>query len=586
MTQLIRRSQFITTYGPGSILEGPDGPRIIPTFDRSSLFDGGRRPSQFEIADLRLSQTLLANARIMRLPSNAELLEPDSREIYSTQRFPKWSLCVRHSRLYRKVTNDSIACPACPTARSTADAWAQANHAAIRFVAACPNGHLDDVDWHRLLGHSCRPTYLIWAGAGGALRSVTISCPSCPATQNLGIAYSRDWPCSGHLHERGVQEPCTEPAKIIQRGAANLRVPVLNSALTIPPRSTNLHRLFEIQAILSFILTSSPDTKQKMVAGLRILAGVGQIPQSIVHEVDSQDEETILQVIRDTRTATAPGTVESMLEQEYEALVEAAVRGAPPVPSPTPGSPDQFEVNLSDVRSIRLASGRTLRVTPVSRLRVVMVQRGYTRMDGAANIVDVSFTENHVRWYPGVELFGEGIFVDFPASVGDRPTHFPMNGPEFSSWMTEWHANAALDADMRKRLHPVFVWWHTFSHRLMSALSIDSGYSSAAVRERVYLSVDAASGRTSGGVLLYTTQPGGDGTLGGLISLVPVFEGVLAAAFRNLDSCSNDPLCSEEVFAPGKVNGAACYACALVSETSCEFRNMRLDRNLLLRNLP
>ena len=28
-------------------------------------------------------------------------------------------------------------------------------------------------------------------------------------------------------------------------------------------------------------------------------------------------------------------------------------------------------------------------------------------------------------------------------------------------------------------LHPVFVWWHTLSHRLITALSVDSGYSSA-----------------------------------------------------------------------------------------------------------
>jgi hypothetical protein len=124
------------------------------------------------------------------------------------------------------------------------------------------------------------------------------------------------------------------------------------------------------------------------------------------------------------------------------------------------------------------------------------------------------------------------------------------------------------------------------SHRLINALAVDSGYSSASVRERVYVNIDPATGIATGGVLLYTAQPGGDGTLGGLIALVPEFERVLDSAFRTLDSCSNDPLCGEEEFASGKYNGAACYACALVSETSCEYRNMRLDRNLLRENLP
>jgi hypothetical protein len=111
---------------------------------------------------------------------------------------------------------------------------------------------------------------------------------------------------------------------------------------------------------------------------------------------------------------------------------------------------------------------------------------------------------------------------------------------------------------------------------------VDSGYSSASIRERIFLDVDNETGEASGGLLLYTAQPGGDGTLGGLIALVPEFERVLERALYNLDSCSNDPLCGEEEFGPQKYNGAACYACALISETSCEHRNMSLDRKLLL----
>jgi hypothetical protein len=138
----------------------------------------------------------------------------------------------------------------------------------------------------------------------------------------------------------------------------------------------------------------------------------------------------------------------------------------------------------------------------------------------------------------------------------------------------------------RNQLHPVFVWWHTFAHRIINALSVDSGYSSAAIRERVFIDVNESDGAANGGILLYTAQPGGDGTLGGLIALVPEFERVIRGALRNIDACSNDPLCGEEQFGYGKYNGAACYACSLISETSCEHRNMRLDRNLLLQNLP
>ncbi len=217
-----------------------------------------------------------------------------------------------------------------------------------------------------------------------------------------------------------------------------------------------------------------------------------------------------------------------------------------------------------------------------------MVQTGYRRMVATGALVDTSYDDGTQRWVPGVELFGEGIFLDLDPGedVMRPPVHPRLAGPAVNAWAIEHAGGTALEPAVRDRLHPVFVWWHTLAHRIVNALSVDSGYSSAAIRERVYLDINDTTNDAGGGVLLFTAQPGGDGTLGGLIALVPTFERVLAGAFRNLDACSNDPLCGEERFASGKYNGAACYSCALVSETSCEFRNIGLDRNVLLENLP
>ena len=176
------------------------------------------------------------------------------------------------------------------------------------------------------------------------------------------------------------------------------------------------------------------------------------------------------------------------------------------------------------------------------------------------------------RWYPGVELFGEGIFIDLdgvPAALA---------GPREQAWQQKFAADPTQTLN-----HPVHVWWHSLSHRLLTALSVDSGYSSTAIRERTYLVPDS-NGVPHGGVLLYTVQPGGDGTLGGLMALVPQFRSVLDSALRELATCSNDPLCAEAT-ASG-ADGAACYSCLLFSETSCEHRNRGLDRLLLLESLP
>ena len=74
----------------------------------------------------------------------------------------------------------------------------------------------------------------------------------------------------------------------------------------------------------------------------------------------------------------------------------------------------------------------------------------------------------------------------------------------------------------------------------------------------------------SGGILLYTAQTGGDGTLGGLIAQVPRFENILRDFINNIDACSNDPLCSNNRINPSRENGAVCYTCMLLSETWCE----------------
>lgn len=596
MTQSLRRSQFITTYGPGAILEGADGPRIIPTLDRSGLFDQ-QRPTAFEITDQRLSNALLSGAGILRLPSNAEFGEPDNEAIYNTDPFPGWALCVRHGLLYHKTGEDNRACPRCDPLPDKYQAWRQVRRQAIRFVRACPAGHLDDVDWAGIIPHTrddCRPSYLYWQGGGGALRHITIMCPNCGANINLGTAYSRKWPCSGRFPEQEKIRPgCGEDSTIIQRGAANLRIPELQSALTIPPRSTSLHRILEMTTVRAVLATRPITSKQELVEALRALVRQNLLRQSAVIEIQHHfDEEAILVAIADVVSGELPATIRNLRLQELEALRHAAAHGAPPQPSPTPGAPPQFEVIRGQVRTLSGPGRHWLRVTPVNRLRVVMVQTGYRRLDPLNAPVDCVYDDGQQFWYPGVELFGEGVFLDLdPGSRPDVLTpHFSLNGTAANAWFDAWidpeGFGQRIHPDDRDQLHPVFVWWHTLAHRLINALAVDSGYSSAALRERVLVDVDEKTGDAGGGVLLYTAQPGGDGTLGGLVALVSEFERVLDTAFRNLDACSNDPLCGEEAFSPGKYNGAACYACALVSETSCEHRNMRLDRNLLLENLP
>lgn len=606
MTQQVRLSQFVITYGPGTILEGPRGPRIIPRPD-IGLFNDEQKLgwlNRLEISDQRMSQGLLNGARIFRLPSNAELGILDRYYIYGTKPFPAWSLCLNTSG-HPGRTGILYSGRGCPVCRREG----RRSQEAIRFIRACSQGHLDDVDWHYVVhrGAECpRSNAFLWHGGGGALSQVQIECPSCGRSANLGRAYGQDWLCSGRnpelepLDSYAPNRPggCNSPSRIIQRQASNLRLPELQTLFTIPPRDTNLHKILGSSSIYPALVATGAanfDHFDQFIEVLGRLLDQGILSQTTIEEIKSYPWPEVKQAIQDVLSRISHEFTELLLEEFY-ALISASKNGHPPVYGTTSVV---FEVNKENVKRFAGPNNRRLRVTPVSRLRTVTVQVGYRReiragqnnAQNPANIVPVSFRDrmNHT-WLPGVEFLGEGIFIMLDEDDG---WHFDLAGDAAYKWWSTWidpqggdYPGHLFRTGNFDELHPVFVWWHTLSHLLIRAISVDSGYSSAAIRGRVYIEIDAENSRARGGIILYATQPGSEGSLGGLIALVPNFDDVIRRAIDMAEVCSNDPLCLETSFNTGSYNGASCYSCSLVSETSCEHRNLWLDRQVLLDNLP
>jgi hypothetical protein len=98
------------------------------------------------------------------------------------------------------------------------------------------------------------------------------------------------------------------------------------------------------------------------------------------------------------------------------------------------------------------------------------------------------------------------------------------------------------------------------------------------LRERVYISRDGSNG----GILIYNTSPGDDSGMGGLAGTVDSFSDIINGAIDSLLICSNDPLCIDVDKSSESINGSACYSCLLISETSCEHRNLWLDRHIVI----
>lgn len=129
---------------------------------------------------------------------------------------------------------------------------------------------------------------------------------------------------------------------------------------------------------------------------------------------------------------------------------------------------------------------------------------------------------------------------------------------------------------------PRFVMLHSFAHALMRQLSLACGYSSSALRERIYVADKPARQM---GVLVHTDSPDSEGTLGGLVrqGRRERLRDTLVALLHDAAWCSSDPVCITGTMTLSTPrNGAACHACLLAPETSCEHFNTLLDRALLV----
>jgi hypothetical protein len=237
------------------------------------------------------------------------------------------------------------------------------------------------------------------------------------------------------------------------------------------------------------------------------------------------------------------------------------------------------------------------RVVLVERLRAVMALTGFTRIDSPLDYEDARLTDSEhrapisrkpPRVVPASEVRGEGIFIQLrEQAVADYCAAAVDHDDLFFDAHKAWRA--------ARKITPVsdgfpgirFVLLHSFAHALMRQLAIECGYTAASIRERIYSADPKDDSGAMAGVLLYTSAPDSEGTLGGLVHL-----GRPEALGRHLDQaleqarlCSSDPLCAEHPPAGGglvTLHGAACHACLFAPETSCERGNKYLDRAVLV----
>lgn len=177
---------------------------------------------------------------------------------------------------------------------------------------------------------------------------------------------------------------------------------------------------------------------------------------------------------------------------------------------------------------------------------------------------------------PAIQSFGEGLFFSFNENTIKAWEN------RYGELFTKRYAGMDSHDDSFNNIYQEmkhggvakFLALHTFSHVLMKELEFSCGYPTASLSERLYFSDRMC------GVLIYTTD-GAEGSMGGLVwqGQPSLIEDILRKAMQRALNCASDPICWEN---EDQLNYAACFSCAMVSETSCEKRNVGLDRKILV----
>lgn len=553
----IRPNQLITSFGPGAIMDAvKDSVTVLDTVywrDTGTKIIDARLASYFGVTHFRPPRTSYDND----LPVIS---------------FPNYHVCSNSkcSRLFDIKEKFNIETymrqgPTCP------DCGYKAYPS--RFVVACKDGHLDDFPWrwwvHRGDTSCDKKMKLYSTGETSTLAEMWIECECSNAKRSMSGATDRSsffeagYTCTGrHPHKpnsRNEQCDCNEifPS---QRGSTNIYFPVIRSAISIPPWTNPLYLLLDehYHTIIEMLELDVSDTADRIY--------------DKYFSAYSRDE---FDKALENRKLKIKEYLE-IKEMEYAAFTHHA--------DPT------YKKDVKYFKAIEEAVLPYLhkyfsRIIMIERLREVMVLQGFMRIDppepeadNLKKMVKLSIKKPD-SWLPGVEIHGEGIFIEFNRDTIAKWLSVQTVNRISSLYKNEFDRYAAERGwENVKERNGEYVLLHTFAHLIIKEMALQSGYSSAAIRERIY------SGESMCGILFYTGSSDKEGSLGGLVELgeESKFRKLLKAALENALLCTTDPECANGQIDHDTLNGSACHSCCMISETACENGNRLLDRSLIV----
>lgn len=555
----LRPNQIITTFGPGSVVDAVKD--SVTVLDIPHWHDKGMK-----IIDGRLASYLNVDAFYMPKTSFAHDIPVVS--------FPRWHVCSKfrcgwlfdatESFDLERYLKFGITCPDCRRKAYPA-----------RFITICENGHMSDFPWswwvHRG-GTNCHGRLKISSkGNTSTLSDMLVEC-SCGAKRTMsGATQAQNFEgrtCSGMHPFRPHSRPehCEKPVIPSQRGASNVYFAVIRSAISIPPWINPLYNLVDEHL---------RDIEQAKKMAVRL----GKTEEDGLQQIYEEYFSTYTREEFDEAYERRMNNIKEFTEikrMEYEAIThhddptyQSNKKHFKAEEDPLPGYFNRY-------------FNRIIRIT---RLREVRVLLGFTRVDSPdpdadnqPNVVYLNKGKDE-RWLPAVEVNGEGIFIEFNRQTLEEMLSNPQVKNISEKYVVSYREYCdSKEWTIKMDRDAVYVLMHTFSHLLIKQMAMSSGYSSSAIRERIYF------GEKMAGILLYTGSSDKEGSLGGLVELgtTDQMTSLMRDAFQEALVCTNDPECMNTFPAGKNSNGAACHSCCMISETACENGNRMLDRGLVV----
>lgn len=618
----IRRSQLIAPFGVGAITVVPDGTSVITAgldhwYERIGGSAGPIDRVEFQVEEWRLQQLL--GVRHFRLPPDNRTShygaadQPNLELSVPGLRFPRWHFCPRSSCrtlcLLPLSFGELRRCDVCTTSSNRGPVITQ-----VPFVAMCERGHIQDFpfrEWvHKKLVPNCHRPIRLYATGGASLGAQTVAC-GCGRKRTLEritgashldgepvtylskeLSPEAEYTCRGSTPWHGTDEGegCGYPVRGSLRAASNLYYALTRSAIYIPRQVGDVpEKLIE--------LLEAPPLKDVLMTARQFTSNV---PYSVLRNSPYSyllvpfSDENIQTVIDLLAPEPGPAGTESIGQPDIKPLeAEEQFRR------------EEFEVLRKQITTPELKirkpsmggyptwfSSRITRVSLLDQLRETRAFWGFNRVYPDGGTVEERTrmlwkTAMRGDWLPAYVVRGEGIFIE----LDEEAVAFWEQHPAIIRRVSQMSARfetARRNRNLRQRsVTPRFVLVHILAHLMINRLTYDCGYSSASLRERLFVSQGP---RPMAGLLVYTAAGDSEGTMGGLVRMGQprYLDAVTLAALQGASWCSSDPVCMELAHqgqGPDSCNLAACHSCALVPETACEEFNRFLDRGLVVGTL-